>query len=122
MPSSPSSVSGPNGTSGPYTLRDLRSLYPAVSETHLRYLEKWGVLRQAATPRAEREYSFADLQTIRQVASELERGTPLRSILRGLLAERQGQLALDFHAATDTPRAKVVTLPQRKVRYYEAMS
>jgi tetratricopeptide (TPR) repeat protein len=37
-------------------------------------------------------------------------------ILRTLLAERQGQLALDFqpgHASGDTPRAKVVALPPR---------
>jgi tetratricopeptide (TPR) repeat protein len=48
------------------------------------------------------------------VASELERKTPLKVILRGLLAERQGQLELDFHAAADTPRAKVVTLQARR--------
>src|SRR6185503_21116457 len=47
----------------------------------------------------------------------LERGTPLRLILRALLAERQGQLELDFlagHAAADAPRAKVVSLDARK--------
>ena len=105
LPTSPRDLSGPGG---PYGLRDIRSLYPAVSENHLRYLEKWGLLRQSGRPRAEREYSFTDLLTIKQVANELDRGTPLKVILRGLLAERQGQLALDFHAAPDTPRAKVV--------------
>src|SRR5918997_6907302 len=103
-------TSFPSSAGGPYTLRDLRSLYPAVTETHLRYLEKWGLLRQAAGARADREYSFADLLTIKQVAGELERGTPLRVILRSLLADRQGQLAPDFHATSDTPRAKGVTL------------
>ena len=53
---------------------------------------------------------FTDLLTIKHVANELEKGTPLKVILRGLLAERQGQLELDFHAAPDTPRAKVVVL------------
>ena len=114
MASSPSSVSGLPGSSGPYSLRDLRSLYPAVTENHLRYLEKWGLLRQSPAPRAEREYTFADLLTMKHVASELDRGTPLRAILRGLLAERQGQLELDFHAAPDTPRAKVVMLQGRR--------
>jgi tetratricopeptide (TPR) repeat protein len=90
-------------------------LYVVVSgENHLRYLEKWGLLRQSGRPRAEREYSFTDLLTIKQVANELDRGTPLKVILRGLLAERQGQLALDFHAAPDTPRAKVVVLHGRR--------
>ncbi len=35
-------------------------------------------------------------------------------MLRGLAAERHGQLALDFHAAADTPRAKVLTLQTRR--------
>ena len=74
----------------------IRSLYPAVTENHLRYLEKWGLVRQSNRPRDRREYSFADLTTIKQVAGELERGTPLRVVLRALLAERQGQLELDF--------------------------
>ncbi len=111
MTSSPSSVSG---SGGPYGLRDIRSLYPTVTDNHLRYLEKWGLLRQAGAARAEREYTFGDLLTIKQVANELERGTPLKVILRGLLAERQGQLEFDFHAAADTPRAKVVALQGRR--------
>jgi tetratricopeptide (TPR) repeat protein len=111
MASSPSS---PSGGPGPYSLRDLRSLYPTVSENHLRYLEKWGLLHQRGATRAAREYSFADLLTIKHVAAELERKTPLKVILRALLAERQGQLELDFHAATDAPRAKVVMLQTRR--------
>jgi tetratricopeptide (TPR) repeat protein len=107
-------TSSPSSAGGPYTFRDLRSLYPAVTEKHLRYLEKWGLLRQTNISRAEREYTFADLSTIKQVAAELERGTPLRVLLRSLLAEHQGQLALDFRAPTDAPRAKVVELQPKK--------
>jgi tetratricopeptide (TPR) repeat protein len=121
MPSSPSSIHGPSdpggtgnppGSSGRYGVRDLRSLYPSVTENHLRYLEKWGLLKPGGP--SPREFSFTDLLVIKQVASELERGTPLKVILRGLLAERQGQLVLDFHAAPDTPRAKVVALQGRR--------
>src|SRR5258705_8391467 len=107
----------PLSAGGPYGFRDIRSLYPAVTENHLRYLEKWGLVRQSNKPRDRREYSFADLTTIKQVASELEKGTPLRVVLRSLLAERQGQLELNFlegHAGADTPRAKVVNLEARK--------
>jgi tetratricopeptide (TPR) repeat protein len=114
MALSPTSPRGFGGPGGPYGLRDIRSLYPTVSENHLRYLEKWGLLRQSGRPRAEREYSFTDLLAIKHVASELDKGTPLRVILRGLLAEKQGQLELDFHAAPDTPRAKVVALQGRR--------
>ena len=107
----------PSSSGGPYGLRDIRSLYPAVTDKHLRYLEKWGLVRQSNAPRERREFSFSDLLTIRQVAGELERGTPLRTVLRSLLAERQGQLELDFltgHVAQDAPRAKVVNLEPRK--------
>ena len=110
MPSSSSAASGP------YTSRDIRSLYPSISDNHLRYLEKWGLVRANAA-RAERLYSFSDLLTVKRVAAELEAGTPLRVILRTLLAETQGQLALDFqpaHAGSETPRAKVLSLAARK--------
>jgi tetratricopeptide (TPR) repeat protein len=122
MPSSPSSFNGPSdqggpgstvGSSGRYGVRELRSLYPAVTENHLRYLEKWGLLKPAG--QSAREFSFTDLLIVKQVAGELERGTSLKVILRGLLAERQGQLELDFHAAPDTPRAKVVALHGRRL-------
>ncbi len=107
----------PSSAGGPYGPRDIRSLYPAVTENHLRYLEKWGLVRKSNKPRDRREYSFADLTTIKQVAGELERGTPLRVVLRSLLAERQGQLELNFvdaHVNADTPRAKVVNLDAHK--------
>lgn len=107
----------PSSAGGPYGLRDIRSLYPAVTERHLRYLEKWGLLRQAGAPGERREHTFRDLQTIRQVSEGLERGTPLRLILRAIAAEREGQLQLDFvtgHAPSDAPRAKVVSLEARK--------
>src|SRR5262245_44704205 len=111
-------------SAGPYSGRDLRNLYPRVSENHLRYLEKWGLIRGASS-RDDRVYSFADLSTIKQVSAELERGTPLKVILRGLLAERQGQLELDFHAplaATDAPRAKVLALQHHRPRGTEPQS
>src|SRR5918992_1552222 len=99
--------------------RQLRSLYPRVTENHLRYLEKWGLLRHSQVPRGSREYSFLDIQTIKQLATELERGTPLRTILRSLAAEHQGQMQFNFqeaHAAPDAPRAKVVALDQHRAR------
>ena len=109
----------PSSAGGPYTPRDVRSLYPPITEKHLRYLVKWGLVRGGA-PRPQTDnsqYSFGDLLTIKHVASELERGVPLRVILRGLLSERQGQLELDFHGhASDAPRAKVLALEGHKSR------
>ena len=116
-------TSSSSSASGPYTSRDIRSLYPVITDNHLRYLEKWGLVR-AAAPRGERLYSFSDLLVIKQTAADLGKGTPLRLILRTLLAERQGQLALDFHAEharAETPRTKVISLSARRERN-EAMA
>jgi hypothetical protein len=69
----------------------------------------------AAHTTTERFYTFSDLSTIKQLASELDRDVPLKKVLRSLLAEHQGQLQLDFHASVTTP-AKVVSLPGRHAR------
>jgi tetratricopeptide (TPR) repeat protein len=101
---------------GPYSSRDIRNLYPSITDNHLRYLEKWGLVR-TGEPREQRLYSFSDLLVVKRAAAELDSGTPLRVVLRSLAAERQGQLELDFqpgHAGIDTPRAKVVSLRSRK--------
>jgi tetratricopeptide (TPR) repeat protein len=95
-----------------YGVRDIRSLYPRITEKYLRYLERWGLIRSAATTRTERFYTFSDLATIKQLASELDRDVPLKTALRSLMAEREGQLELDFHASGSAP-AKVVALPSR---------
>ena len=89
-------TSFPSSAGGPYGLREIRSLYPAVTENHLRYLEKWGLLRHAGVPRDVREFSFSDLLTIKQVAAELERGTPLRVILRALARRAPGAAPAGF--------------------------
>src|SRR6188474_1601037 len=80
-------TTSPSAASGPYTARDIRSLYPSITDNHLRYLEKWGLVR-ADAPRGERLFSFSDLLTIKQVAADLENGA--------------------------APRAKVVSLSERK--------
>src|SRR5258708_16922025 len=98
-----------------YGARDIRSLYRRVTDNHLRYLEKWGLVRPAAHTTTERFYSFTDLSTIKQLAAELDRDVPLKKVLRSLLAEHQGQLQLDFHASVNIP-AKVVSLPRRHSR------
>jgi len=98
-----------------YGARDVRSLYPRVTENHLRYLEKWGLIRPAPQSSKERFYSFTDLSTIRQLAAELDRQIPLRTALRTLMAEHQGQLQLDFHSSGTSP-AKVVALQGRPAR------
>jgi tetratricopeptide (TPR) repeat protein len=96
-----------------YGARDIRGLYPRITENHLRYLEKWGLIRPAANTSSERFYTFTDLTTIKQLASELDRAVPLKTALRALVAEHQGQLQLDFRASGSAP-AKVVMLTARE--------
>jgi tetratricopeptide (TPR) repeat protein len=90
-----------------YAARDLRAMYPALGDDHLRFLERWGLIRSIAG-----RYSFTDLHLIKQAVAELERGASLNGMLRALEADRQGQLALDFQPArADRTPAKVLALP-----------
>jgi DNA-binding transcriptional MerR regulator len=95
--------------------KDIRNLYPRITENHLRYLEKWGLIKSAAS-REGGEFSFADIATVKQLALELERDVPLKQALRTLVAEQQGQLQLDFHSSGTSP-AKVVTLDTKRQRH-----
>lgn len=90
-----------------YAGRDLRAMYPALGDDHLRFLERSGLIRPIAG-----RYSFQDLSLIKQAVAELERGASLHGMLRALEADRQGQLALDFQPSrADRTPAKVVALP-----------
>jgi tetratricopeptide (TPR) repeat protein len=90
-----------------YSARDLRGMYAVLRDEHLRYLEKWGLVRPVAG-----RYSFTDLHLVRQVAGALEQGTPLSQVLRLLASERDGQLSLEFQPTLgERPPARVVSLP-----------
>lgn len=97
-----------------YALRDIRELYAAVREDHVRYLEKWGLICPVVRTNAETYYHFADLLVIKQAAAELGEGAPFRAVLRSLVAAREGQLAFDFRPGrSDAQPAKVVALERR---------
>jgi tetratricopeptide (TPR) repeat protein len=90
-----------------YSARDLRGMYPVLRDDHLRYLEKWRLVRPVAG-----RYSFADLHVIKHAAGELERGASLNGVLRALASEREGQLVFDFQpAGPERTPARVVELP-----------
>jgi tetratricopeptide (TPR) repeat protein len=92
-----------------YTAKTIRSLYPVVRDDHLRYLEKWGLLRSVVRSEGETYYGFADLAVIRQAASDLQQHVPFRATLRTLAAQQAGQLSLGFEASGGEP-ADVVRL------------
>jgi len=96
-----------------YGQRDLLSMYPGLREDHLRYLQKWGLIRPVMRTHTETYYPFSDLLIIRHVSSELA-SAPFRSILRSLQAERSGQLAFDFRI--DAEPARIIKLKRPKGR------
>lgn len=90
-----------------YAPRDLRGMYPGLRDDHLRYLEKWRLIRPVAG-----RYSFSDLHVIKHAAGELGRGASFNGVLRALASEREGQLVLDFQpAGPERSPARVVALP-----------
>ncbi len=91
-----------------YSARDLRGMYPVLTDEHLRYFQKWGLVRPVVG-----RYWFTDLHVIRQAAAEIEHGVALPGLLRALSAAAQGQLVLDFQPHTERSPARVVSLPAR---------
>ena len=94
-----------------YPLRDILAMYPQLREDHVRYLEKWGLVRPALKTSSGMFFSFADLAVLRQIAGELSRGVAFRAVVRAVSAERQGQMALDFRRETEP--ARIVTIRPR---------
>jgi len=100
-----------------YALRTIRGLYPDVRDDHLRYLEKWGLLRSVVRTPTEVYYGFADVTVVKQANDELASGLSFRAVLRSLVAAQAGQLALDFRPPRiEAQQAKVVALPARHDR------
>jgi tetratricopeptide (TPR) repeat protein len=83
-----------------------------VREDHLRYLEKWGLIRPDHRADGDPHYAFADLAVIRQADAELAGGATFRTVVRSLHASRAGQLAFDFRL--DAQPAKVLQLTRRE--------
>jgi tetratricopeptide (TPR) repeat protein len=91
-----------------HAMRDLLVRYRALREDHLRYLVKCGILRPVHRTNADTFFAFPDLPIIKQANEGLDQGIAFRSIVRALLASRQGQLELDFRL--DAAPAKIITL------------
>jgi len=91
-----------------HAMRDVLARYRALREDHVRYLVKCGVLRPVLRTNADTFFAFADLAVIRQASEALAQGIAFRSVVRTLIAARQGQLEFDFRL--DAAPAKILTL------------
>jgi tetratricopeptide (TPR) repeat protein len=91
-----------------HAMRDLLARYRTIREDHLRYLVKCGVIRPVLRTNADTFFGFPDLAPVKQANEWLAGGASFRSVVRGLIASRQGQLAFDFRL--DAAPAKILTL------------
>jgi len=94
-----------------HALRDLTARYRFIREDHVRYLVKCGVLQPILRTNADTYFAFPDLAVIKQGNDELSQGVAFRSVVRGLIASRHGQMAFDFRL--DAAPAKILTLQRR---------
>lgn len=101
-------------STGPSSIsrRQLLERYTHVREDHLRYMQKWGLIRPEAPAQGEASYAFQDLAVIRQADEALAEGVSFRAVLRNLIASRVGQLAFDFRI--EAQPAKVLQLKRRE--------
>jgi tetratricopeptide (TPR) repeat protein len=82
-----------------------------VREDHLRYMQKWGLLRPSRV-NGESLYAFSDITVIRDADAQLADGVSFRAVIRALLAARAGQLVFDFRL--EAQPAKVLQLRRRE--------
>ena len=91
--------------------RQMRERYPDVREVRLRHLEKWGLVRPVVRTNADTYYGFHDVGVVKRIQEEITRGGSFRGAVRLLLAEREGQMTLDFREVHgEAHPAKVIAL------------
>jgi len=101
----------PSPDSASISKRQLLERYKHVRDDHLRYMQKWGLIRLSDSG-GDVFFSFSDMSVVRQADEALAGGATFRAVLRNLLASRDGQLAFDFRI--DAQHAKVLQLKRRE--------
>ena len=91
--------------------RQLLERYKHVRDDHLRYMQKWGLIRPSHRENGDSFFSFPDAAIVRQADEALGGGANFRAVFRHLLASRDGQLAFDFRI--EAQHAKVLQLKRR---------
>jgi tetratricopeptide (TPR) repeat protein len=102
----------PSPDSAPVSKRQLLERYKHVREDHLRYMQKWGLIRPTHRGSSDTYFSFSDAAAVRQADEALSNGAKFRAVLRNLVASRDGQLTLDFRI--EAQHAKVLQLKRRE--------
>ena len=102
----------PSPDSAHISKRQLLERYKHVRDDHLRYMQKWGLIRPSSRDNGDSFFSFPDVSLVRQADEALGGGATFRAVLRNLLASRAGQLAFDFRI--EAQLAKVLQLKRRE--------
>jgi tetratricopeptide (TPR) repeat protein len=97
-----------------HAMRDLLVRYRDLREDQVRYLMKCGLLHPVLKTNAETFFAFPDLAIIKQANDGVAQGGTFRSIVRTLMASRQGQLELDFRL--DAAPARIIELRRPAVK------
>ncbi len=85
-----------------------------MRERWIGHLEKWGLIRPAVQTPTDTYYAFQDLGVVKRIQEEIDAGGSFRGAVRLLLAQHDGQLALDFDMVRgEAQPAKVIALPRR---------
>jgi tetratricopeptide (TPR) repeat protein len=92
--------------------RLLLERYTHLRDDHLRYMQKWGLLRPTSSAEGDPTYTFGDVAIIRQADEMMAEGLSFRAVLRRLIALRSGQLTFDFRIEAEP--AKVLQLKRRE--------
>jgi tetratricopeptide (TPR) repeat protein len=100
-----------------HAVRDVLARYRGLREDHLRYFVKCGIVRPVLRTNADTFFRFADLGVFKQANEALSQGLSFRSIVRALIAARQGQLEFDFRL--DAAPAKIITLRRDETKKAE---
>ena len=85
-------------------------MYPSLRSTTSAISRSAGSLSRSISG-AEGLYGFADLTVLRQIAGELQQGSPFRAVVRTLQSSRAGQLAFDFRL--EAHPARIIELKPR---------
>jgi tetratricopeptide (TPR) repeat protein len=95
-----------------HATRDLLARYRSLRDDHLRYLVKYGIIKPVHRSNSDTFFAFPDLAAIKQANDDISQGISFRTVVRTLLASREGQLAFDFRL--DAAPAKMFTLKRRE--------
>ncbi len=99
--------------------RELLDRYRNIREDHLRYMQKWGLIRPVVRSHGETYYAFPDLAIIKQADAELASGATFRAVLKNLRGARSGQLTFDFRI--EAQPAKVLELKRKQPPPFAAL-